>query len=132
MSKIYIHYGSSEFVPELFKPIKNDMVSTKPKGGLWASPINAKEGWKDWCERNNFRLQLLEKSFAFSLKPEAKLLFIDDVKQLENLPKIENPAIFDNFKLWTCLDFEKLSKEYDAIEITLSEDFMVGIVTVFV
>lgn len=122
MSKIYIHYGSNEFKPELFKPVKNEMMFTKPKGGLWASPINAKESWKEWCERNDFRLQLLEKSFVFVLKPDTKVLFIDDVKQLENLPKVENPAIFDNFKLWTCLDFEKLSKEYDAVEITLSEE----------
>lgn len=122
MSKIYIHYGSNEFKPELFKPVKNEMMFTKPKGGLWASPINAKESWKEWCERNDFHLELLKKSFIFVLKPDTRVLFIDDVKQLENLPKVENPAIFENFKLWTCLDFEKLSQEYDAVEITLSEE----------
>lgn len=122
MSKIYIHYGSNEFKPKLFKPVKNEMMFTKPKGGLWASPINAKESWKEWCERNDFHLQLLEKSFVFGLKPETKVLFIDDVKQLDDLPKVKNPAIFENFNIWVCLDFEELSKEYDAIEITLSEE----------
>jgi len=121
-NKIYIHYGSNEFKPELFRPVKNKMMFTKPKGGLWASPINAKESWKEWCERNDFHLELLEKSFIFVLKPDTRVLYIDDVKQLENLPKVENPAIFENFNLWVCLDFEKLSKEYDAIEITLSEE----------
>ena len=50
------------------------------------------------------------------------MLFIDDVKQLDDLPKAENPAIFENFNLFVYLDFEKLSQEYDAIEITLSEE----------
>ena len=26
----------------------------KPYGGLWASDINAKYGWKSWCEDENF------------------------------------------------------------------------------
>lgn len=122
MSKIYIHYGSDEFNPKLFKPIKNHLLSVKPEGGLWASPIDAKEGWKQWCERNQVFVERLEKSFVFALKPETRLLFINDVEQLEDLPKVKNPAIFENFGLWVCLDFEQLSKEYDAIEITLSEE----------
>ena len=122
MGKIYIHYGSDEFKLEKFKPIKNVLLSVKPKGGLWASPIDAKLGWKKWCEENKIQFAKFDKSFTFVLKPETRLLFIDDAKQLEDLPKVKNPAIFENFNLWACLDFEQLSKEYDAIEITLSEE----------
>ena len=122
MNQIYIHYGSDKFELEKFQPIKNKMLSVKPTGGLWASPIYAKEGWREWCERNNFQYCDLKKFFVFGLKPETRVLFIDDVKQLDDLPKAENPAIFENFNFWVCLDFEKLSKEYDAIEITLSEE----------
>ena len=122
MKKFYIHYGSSEFYRKLFKPIKNKMLFTKPEGGLWASPINAEDGWKEWCIRNNFHTNRLEKSFIFTLKPETRLLFVDDIKQLEDLPKVENPAVFENFNLWTCLDFEKLMEDYDAMEITLSKE----------
>lgn len=122
MSKIYIHYGSDKFDPKKFKTIKNVMISTKPEGGLWGSPLDSEEGWKEWCERNNFRTNLLEKFFVFSLKPGTRLLFLDEVTQLDDLPKVKNPAIFDNFNLWCCLDFEKLSEQYDAIEITLSHE----------
>ena len=37
----YIHYGCTSFDKLKFQEIK---------GGLWASPIDAEYGWKDWCE----------------------------------------------------------------------------------
>ena len=48
--QIYIHYGATEFDPEKGFPIENNKGWIKPKGGLWASRINATRGWKDWCE----------------------------------------------------------------------------------
>ena len=40
---IVIHYGASEYNPELFQPIVNSGW-IKPVGGLWTSPINSKFG----------------------------------------------------------------------------------------
>ena len=68
MNQIYIHYGSDKFEPEKFQPIKNKMLSVKPTGGLWASPVNAKEGWRQWCERNNFQYCDLKKIFCLWTK----------------------------------------------------------------
>lgn len=118
MSKnIYIHYGHVKFNENLFADIKNcDFV--KPHGGLWASNVNAKYGWKDWCKDNNFRDCLEENSFTFKLKDNAKVLIIDDATKLKKLPTIESIYKFS----WINLDFEKIKQEYDAIEVLISED----------
>ncbi len=109
----YIHYGSERFDPEKFMPICNFTV--KPRGGLWASRIDDKYGWYEWCHREEFRLNTFKKYFEFTLAESAKVLFLDDPKQLKNLPKIEM-----RHSLWkeNFLDFEELSKKYDAIEVT--------------
>lgn len=120
MSKKYIHYGSPEFCPEVFTPIRNCRAFTKPDGGLWASPINAKYSWKQWCKENGFRECRTENSFEFELTPDAKVLYICSDSVLEDLPQIE-----DEFALsdWYLLDFEKLLEQgYDAVEINITAD----------
>lgn len=117
MENIYIHYGHKFFDDNLFKEIENkDFV--KPLGGLWASAINAEYGWKDWCKENNFRDCIEQNSFKFKLKSEARILKIDSVEVLKKLPVIEMPYNFS----WITLDFEKIKKEYDVIEVLISED----------
>lgn len=52
---IYVHYGSTFFEPSRNFPISNHRNWSKPFGGLWASRQDATFGWKDWCEREEFR-----------------------------------------------------------------------------
>lgn len=70
----YVHYGHTAFKPELFMEIKNQEMFVKPKGGLWASPIQSKFGWKDWCKSENFRVCNDENSFTFSIKENANII----------------------------------------------------------
>lgn len=114
---IYIHYGHQYFDSNLFKPIKN-YGFVKPEGGLWASNINAKYGWKNWCKDNNFRECNVENSFKFKLRNGSKILKIDDAKLLKQLPTVNIPYKFS----WTNLDFEEIKKQYDAIEVLISND----------
>lgn len=117
--KTYIHYGSAIFNPNLFKPIRNEQRWVKPKGGLWASPVEAILGWKDWCEREEFRECIEENSFKFTL-PESNIFVIDSVEQLKELPVICDPAWSS---ISTLIDFEKcMWLGYDAIELNLSTD----------
>ena len=118
MKNLYIHYGHKQFNNDLFNEIKNrDWV--KPDGGLWASNINAEYGWKDWCEANDFRECKEENSFTFRIKNGFKILKIDNIKILKELPKANIPYKFS----WVTLDFEKIKKEYDAIEVLISKDY---------
>ena len=105
---------------EKFIEIKNrDFV--KPYGGLWASPLNAKYGWKKFYEDNLISKIGLSNYFLFKLKDEAKVLKITRAEQLHNLP-LNNSASKIFKDIFIALDFEEIKKEYDAIEVLISED----------
>ncbi len=114
----YIHYGHKEFDITKFDKIKNRPEITKPYGGLWASRVESNNSWKQWCENNDYEYNFNE-SFIFTLNSNARILTIDKCDILNKLPKgrsiLETP-------IWSNLDFEKLSEEYDAIELLISND----------
>lgn len=119
MKTEYIHYGSSELLP--IKPIRNERFFWKPQGGLWASPVDSPLSWNIWCERNYFRKNELGNSFTFTLKNDAKIIHIYSVDDLKGLPRQTVDISF--FNDHACfLDFEKIEKEYDGIELHLSEE----------
>ena len=119
----YIHYGSSEF--HSFFPVVNQPGSNKPLGGLWASAVDAPFSWKKWCEREHWCLYSLKKSFKFQLTDDAKILHIYSASQLDELPQLELPEhikVLDTDLMYTTLDFEAIQKDYDGIELHLSEE----------
>lgn len=111
---VYVHYGQP-FDEQKFMPIKNGNF-TKPRGGLWASRTDAKYGWKDWCKDEDFRECAESESFKFTLKDGTRILTINSCKDLESLPTREI------FRPTTALDFEKLTQDYDAVEVIISDD----------
>lgn len=120
MKEIYIHFGNPKYEKEKFIEIKNrDFV--KSYGGLWASPLNAKYGWKKFCEDNLISKIGVSNYFLFKLKDEAKVLKITRAEQLHNLP-LNNSASKIFKDIFIALDFEEIKKEYDAIEVLISED----------
>ena len=113
----YIHYGHKNFERNLFLPIQNGYFLSKPTGGLWASNIKAKWGWKDWCKSEHFRDCNTSNSFSFTLSNKAKILRITSAEQLKLIPQIKSNFPFLS---WVLPDFEELAKEYDAIEVYIS------------
>ena len=116
MSGQYIHYGHKHFDINLFCPISNREISIKPFGGLWASRIDAEYGWKELNDREHFKKCEKENSFTFYLSDDARILTINSMDDLEDLPHLENDFFFGT------LDFEKLLNSYDAIEVNISSD----------
>lgn len=109
----YIHYGADSFNPEKFEPIVNSFRFSKPNGGFWASRIDAKYGWRDWCEDNEFNLDRLDRSFTFTLKEGSRVYEIRSVADAFKLP-FNSPS-----KFFAYIDFEKCLEEgIDAIEVT--------------
>lgn len=113
---IYVHYGDDQFRTP--KPVRNkDLPFTKPCGGFWASRKDDPQGWKSWCEAEEFWLEKLERHFLFRLKDGAKVLELSQKDQLDGLPQM---AIWKKDDIYSdCrLDFELLALDYDAIEVT--------------
>lgn len=115
----FIHYGNCKFDINKFKPIRNRPKFTKPDGGFWASRVDSDTNWKNYCEANEFYDWIDSESFVFSLKEDAKVLTINNSKQLESLPQLNKNQYR---RVFIELDFEQLAKEYDAIEVLISED----------
>lgn len=120
MRDVFIHYGHKKFSDALWDEIKN-VNFVKPYGGLWASIVDAKYGWKEWCKDSNFRKCDIDNSFCFKLKENARVLTINSIEELKTHPKDKNcPECMD--PVYYCLDFEELKKKYDAIEVNISKD----------
>lgn len=118
-NKVYIHYGAKHFDKSLFQEIKN-VSFVKPEGGLWASDIKAKYGWKQWTQDNQFMTEKYREDncFKFRLKDKAKVLRIEKPSDLINLPKDQTLI---KLRFYECLDFEELKKKYDAIEVIIDK-----------
>ena len=116
----FVHYGHKYFDKKLFKPVTNWEIHSKPKGGLWASDVTAKYGWKDWCKGEDFRECCTDNSFVFSLTSNARVLIINKVSDLKMLPRFKT-EVFDA-SIWYSLDFEQIAKDYDAMEVNISND----------
>jgi len=109
--KKYIHYGHNIFDKNKFEEIQNDNF-VKPEGGLWACDINAEYSWKNWNDKEKFVDCNEDNSFVFTIKDNARTLLIENSEQLKVLPQLKSTTRFNIF-----LDFEKLAKDYDAIEV---------------
>ncbi len=120
----YIHYGANKFDINKFEIIQNSVYFNKPIGGLWASPIDAKFGWREWCEEQDFRDCDDDNSFKFVLPKNANVYYIDSVSDCLCLPKIKTKfmgsqimgsQIYPNFE-------NMINMDIDAIQFNLSND----------
>lgn len=119
----YIHYGHECFDLEKFNKISNNLsFPTKPFGGLWACQLDSEKCWKDWCLDNEAKEVDFDKHFIFSLRDDSRILTIDSCEQLKKLPKLDYCNDIIPKKICTELNFEQLSKEYDAIEVFFGKD----------
>lgn len=67
----------------------------KPEGGLWCSPENSSDSWKDWCEKEDFGTGRLKTWTRFKVLEGTKLLVIDSFKDLmEALLLYSRPSMF--------------------------------------
>lgn len=116
---LYIHYGSANFSPHCFKQIANtDYPWNKPHGGFWASRVDAKLGWRDWCKSERFELERLNRHFRFLITPAAKVYHLYSSRDLDLLPQRSN---YPKWEGRFFPDFEQMMKDgWDAIELHLS------------
>ena len=117
--KIYIHYGSDTFKPELIHGPHNNPFRNKPQNAFWASPEDSDHGWKAWCEGEDFHTDRLDKSFRFKLKDGAKIFYVDSMEKERFLPRLKTDCGYINIKSY---DFDFLKHQgYDAVEVSLTD-----------
>jgi len=97
-------------IPKTFRKVETSFCN-KPKGGLWGC---RGEEWKEWCESEEFQLYNLKKSFIWRMKRGSKVYRIKTKKDFDYL--IDNYIMSLGGQPMS-IDFVKLSKEYDAVEV---------------
>ncbi|MCM1220660.1 MAG: hypothetical protein NC548_39845 [Lachnospiraceae bacterium] len=122
--QVYIHYGATKFDPTKNFPISNEPHWVKPRGGTWASRVNAGFGWKDWNESEEFIECNPDNSFQFTIKEGANIAFIKTTADLQKLP-VQNESKWNADHPWSryLIDFEKcLELGIDGIELCIYGD----------
>ena len=118
----FIHYGFDRLDKSRIKPIKNEPMWNKPAGGLWASPVGAPFGWKEWCEEEEFFLEKLETFCTFSLREDTRIYSIHTKEDVDAMPRQSRTLPFPRAH---AIDFEKmLADGVDVIQFNLSQNWM--------
>lgn len=122
--KCYVHYGADQYNKDLVEIRKSWTIPAKPDKGLWASPLDADYGWKDWCQGEDFRLETLDASFKFVIKDSANILHVHSEKDI--LPYVipcEYRFCITETSSLDKLDQELLYSKFDGIELHLSDNY---------
>jgi hypothetical protein len=108
----------------VYNPIKFRRVTNgrkfslnKPDGGLWSSPLKSVFGWKDWCEAEGYIQRYgFSCGFKFKLKSRSRIYVIDSLQDFQDLLRLYSRR---NLMGDRCIDWERLSKDYDGCFLTL-------------
>ena len=129
--------GITELDETKFHPVTNgeSILLNKPSGGLWGSTYTPDEDypsdWIDWCVGEQFRVNNFGIGVSYELKPESRIIELAEVPDYLNMmdtygmvfnPINGEPISFHESVLFeyirAFINFEKLSKDYDAFHLT--------------
>lgn len=131
--RIYVHYQRDNsklpvsFDPKLMNthldiPVRY-LWAEKPSPknfGLWASHVDAEFGWKDWATGEDFTSCEDNQAMYFKFRPGARIIFVDSVEKLDELPMIDLEERLFREK---GLDWESIVRIADGLEIIFSSDW---------
>ena len=114
---VYISYLQKPFDKTSLQPKEkmNNLIHNKPCGGFWASPVDAKFGWKEFCED---WLDISDRiEFKFTLSRYANIItveYLDDVNKLIYGRIADKDRVINHMYI----DFDTMKKlGYDGIEL---------------
>ncbi len=87
----FVSYGTDNFDVDNFKVPYFRIDINKPQGGFWGSPINSNNSWGEWCDKEFFHTDNLDKHVLFKIKKNAKIYVIDNEEDLNKISKQEEP-----------------------------------------
>lgn len=137
--KTYVTYGLGNKFDISKLNIDLDCFVGKPKQAWWGSPIDAKFGWKEWCEAEDWIPGDVDPEIYFNddnkilwtLEESSKILYLDTVYDLDTFVKLKYIVldVYDEYDNYRCdlkilvnhykWDFKKILDDgYTAIELT--------------
>jgi len=85
-----IHYTNEEFELDPKEYPQSELNWQAKPNGLWISVEGEKlgEGWKEWCQGEEFRLEHLIISYQVILKEEANILHLKTAQEIYEFSKL--------------------------------------------
>lgn len=121
MEMIYRHFGNNTIDP--------NHVYGKPRydkpAGLWSSPLNGHETWKDFCLYNDYETEKIQEHFDFRLADRARILKVKCLKDAEPYIMKGIPNSLLSLLIMPTgygLDHIRLKHDFDGMEVTLSRE----------
>ncbi|PKR82397.1 hypothetical protein [Heyndrickxia camelliae] len=114
VTQLYIHpwYKEDEFSLKKVEPIENYL--SKPNGGLWTSSYNPDFG-SAWLKSGYVEIKNGIEGYLINVSNDAKVLYVDT---LEKAKEVAKKYYLGSFLTTDIFDFEKMSKEYDGINVS--------------
>ena len=111
---ILSHYSSKPFVFDAMRVYPQD-DHFKPRE-LWLSVDECDDGWKKWCENENFRTAALAHQTDFKLAPDGNVLHISTAADLRALTR---DYVLRDAPQWSAhsIDWSSIKEDYDSIVI---------------
>lgn len=110
------HCGNDHLEP--IRPIWEFPIPGFPKpksGGLWTSPVDSVNGWREWCENEDFNVCKLEKSFRLEISTKHLLV-------IESGYDFETKMVGTYMEIGSCglteIDWSSLVETYHGIWLT--------------
>jgi hypothetical protein len=119
-----IHYTNEKFSLEPKQYNQSEIIWKSKPNGLWVS-VEGEDGWKEWCESEEFRLENLVISYEVKLKKKANILHLRTHEEIINFSKLypfikpqwdtpEGRLICASYEI----DWEKVAENYEGIIIS--------------
>jgi len=109
----YLKYGVSFDPSKIVIDLNNEYNGClfKPDKGFWGSPVDARYGWKEWCENEEFGDYVFKKPVYWTLT-SGKILQVnwDEVKNKETSNLTKYIKLGDHCS-YIVLDWDKMLKD---------------------
>lgn len=104
-------------------PIKNKLDWAKPDNqtGLWTSTYQQEthdSEWVEWCIYNNWCDVEQKRWFLLTPSKTARIYTIDSLRDFKRALKLYRSTPYLNYEIFAHLDYEAISRDYDAIHLT--------------
>lgn len=108
-----VHYSAAPLTFDAERTYEQPQSNFKPNG-LWLSVEGNDDGWKQWCEGEDFNVDGLVHQTELILKDDANVLVIDTVDALDEFTRTYR---WKKNELLAAIDWTRVSAMYDGIII---------------
>ena len=117
MMRLY-HYSEEPFTLDPQRVYPQDTLPMFKPRGLWLSVESDDEdsfGWRDWCERENFRRHALAHRTELALRPDVNVLHIDHAAALLDFTRRYQTTV--ESVSYRMLDWSAVTRDYRGVVI---------------